>query len=319
MVSFKHMEEVDIWRHCIFYYNYMNKFNIALRRPKSFKDSLSCANLINGVILKAIPDKKERERFIEGMEFSCSNSLLRLDYFDWLKTSERACYWLWGQISFNESYKKVAGPFIESVYNESGSKTTPYNTEYRYRLILLFCDIPSSPLDVKKNYLNVMREWWEEIYSSPAIFKWLDKDDESQCQWVWEYIKKSQAPYAVESLDSDEDNNESNESKEGGKKLSPSLYLNPLSHHERYLAIYASYDLWNAHEDTKKLFLKNINKAWSQKKLRDNREGKKSLNTYLRSEVKDQLDELSRCYEKSKQAVLEMLIENEYKNKRKID
>lgn len=309
MVSFKHMEEVDIWRHCIFYYNYMNKFNIALPRPKSFKDSLSCANLINVVILKAIPDKNDREDFIEGMEFSCANSLLRLDHFDWLKTSERACYWLWGQISFNDKHEKAVGSFIEMVYNESGAITTPYNTEYRYRLILLFFDILPNAISEKKGFLNKGRKAWEKIYSSPEIFKWLDKDDEPQCRWVWEYIKKSQAPYADKSSGIDENHH-------GSKKKAPSLHLKPLSHHERYLAIYASYDLWDTHKDTRKLFLKNINKAWSQKKLRDTREGKKSLNTYLTNEVKEQLDELSRHYKMHKQEVLEMLIKNEYKNKK---
>lgn len=310
MISFRNMDSLEVQRRCNFYgtYFFINKGS-ALQFP-NYNDPNDCSKVINSA-MERMKFSADDER---QMEFERNNQMIPLDKFDWLKTSERACYWLWGCLRFSSDLiidirYQSNDPWIENIrlYETLNFNCTPSSTSERFKLILLFFDVwRPLLLSDKFNHLEKKKSEWLEINSSSDIFKWLNKDDLSQCEWVWKYILKSQKPESP------------NESVIGNLSF-PSCSLNPLTHYEKYLASYASYDLWAAHEDTKKLFLKNINKAWSQKKLRDTREGKKSLNTYLRSEVKDQLDELSRCYEKSKQAVLEMLIENEYKNKRKND
>lgn len=310
MISFRGMDAIEVSRRCRFYSNYfLEKKRVMLILPNN-KDLKGCERSINALISEC----KFTEFDISLMEIERGNVMIPLDEFNWVKTSERACYWLWGCLRFSlhnltDVVKdQVSEDSIKmSLYDFFKLNCTPSSTSERFELILDFFDrLRPSGLHSKIDYLHGAKTKWQKIYLSSDIFKWLDRDNDAQCDWVWKYIAKTQH-------DDGEENSQDDLSK------SPSQYLKPLTNDEKYLAIYASYDLWNAHEDTKKLFLKNINKAWSQKKLRDNREGKKSLNTYLRSEVKDQLDELSRCYEKSKQAVLEMLIENEYKNKRKID
>lgn len=310
MISFRGMDAIEVSRRCRFYSNYfLEKKRVMLILPNN-KDPKGCERSINALLA----EYKFTDFDISLMEVERGNVMIPLDEFNWVKTSERGCYWLWGCLRFSlHDFTDVVQNSISpdnaksSLYEFFKLNCTPTNTSERFELILEFFDRlrPNGFYD-KINFLHKSKSEWQDKYLSSDVLKWLEKDNFAQCDWVWDYFLKAQKSDDLIAF-------------WDGSARSPAQFLKPLTSDDKYLAIYASYDLWDAHKDTKTLFLKNINKAWSQKKLRDNREGKKSLNTYLRSEVKDQLDELSRCYEKSKQVVLEMLIENEYKNKRKND
>ncbi|NBJ33140.1 hypothetical protein GE191_05555 [Serratia fonticola] len=307
MISFRNMDSLEVERRCHFYETYFLENKKCTLQFQNYNDPMDCSKHINSVI--------ERMKFsVEDetlMEFERNNQMIPLDNFNWLKTSERACYWLWGCLRFSidpiiDYRYRFDDAWLENVrlYDKLNFNCTPSSTSERFKLTLLFFDAwRAFSLIDKISYLERKKDEWLKINSSPDIFKWLNKDDLSQCEWVWKYILKSQQPDPPAKCLL-------------GNSSCPSCSLNPLTHNEKYLASYASYDLWVAHKDTKKLFLKNINKAWSQKKLRDTREGKKPLNTYLKNETKRRLDELSQCYDMNKQGVLEMLINKEYENKK---
>ncbi|HHQ7445626.1 TPA: hypothetical protein ACSU1C_004699, partial [Escherichia coli] len=87
----------------------------------------------------------------------------------------------------------------------------------------------------------------------------------------------------------------------------------PLNHAEKLLAVRATFDLWEGDDNSKKLLLMNLNKAWNQKKLRETRVDKKALNTYLKIKTKIQLDELAEHYDMRISDILEKLISQHYR------
>lgn len=82
-----------------------------------------------------------------------------------------------------------------------------------------------------------------------------------------------------------------------------------------YLAIFAAFDTWDAIPNLKRLFLNDFNKAWQQKKHRDNRQGKKVCNLVLREEVKEMLDEMAASRGIRLNQLVEALIEREYESR----
>ena len=114
---------------------------------------------------------------------------------------------------------------------------------------------------------------WGHIFSSRKPFSWLEKDNDEQCRWAWEYLRKT----------------------DGYSSSKPMTYqFTPTSTAEIYLAIYAAYDTWIIDNGAKRLFKSDFSKAWQQKKLRDGRQGKKACSLVLHEDVKLKLDELAK-------------------------
>ncbi len=92
-------------------------------------------------------------------------------------------------------------------------------------------------------------------------------------------------------------------------------YITPISAHEKYESIIAIFDFWFTHIEAKKLFLVNINKAWNQKKHREEVKNKKNaLNTYINKDAKKCLDELTKIHNKKINEMIEFLIYKELEN-----
>ncbi|AJP45448.1 hypothetical protein EP12_19825 [Alteromonas australica] len=58
--------------------------------------------------------------------------------------------------------------------------------------------------------------------------------------------------------------------------------------------------------------MNDFNRAWQQKKHRDNRQGKKACNLVLREEVKQKLDAMAAARGMKLNQLVETLIENEH-------
>ena len=221
------------------------------------------------------------------MERECSSQILPDNYFEWLKKNDRACFWIWGVVGrapdseLGVSSSPQPASFF---YHQIVSNQNPSSTQDRYECIIEFFDRWNQSYDFKINYLNRIKNEWGMVYGSPRPLKWLKEDDE-QCRWALAYIVKSNVP---------------------------SWRFNPVDTKELYLTVIAIFDLWQAYPDSKKLFLQNINKAWSQKKHRDTLIGKKALNTYLKEGTKQKLNELSERQGRKIHEVLEELIVREY-------
>lgn len=275
-------------RKCRFYLNYFLTRGIQIPIINSDDPNELC-NALNDALDRNTSYK--REEFIEVIELHCSEQLLLISNFDWLENNDRACYWLWVAIR-TTTYRELAdAPAPQKItdnnlmYDGLNLNAMPSSTQERYNCIVGFFDSWQSNSDNKTSFLENKRSEWSHIFSSQKAFKWLNDDDEQQCHWAWSHLLKEQIP---------------------------TWFINAANTKELYHAIFAVFDAWQATSDRKELFLIRINKAWSQKKYRDNLEGKKPLNTYLNEETKHKLDMLSVKHRRKIHEMLEDIITDAY-------
>lgn len=250
-------------------------------------------------------DKSERARLIAELEQACTANILPISHFDWLKEDKRAAFWLWAYI--NQTQDNILGvpstsnP-LDNMYNKLGLSSSPCNHQERLSLTISFMDrFPVSPqaIGFKENLLEKFKEKWKFVYAQPIPLKWLP-DEEASVQWVWESLQKHFANISGAS------------SPMFLSTLQLTHWFTPYNHAERLLAVRAALDLWVDAPDSKRLFLLNLNKAWNQRKLRQQRTDKKAVNTYLRNDTKAQLDSLAVHYDMRISDVLEMLIKERH-------
>lgn len=236
--------------------------------------------------------------------FRCEylTDLLSINLFDWMD-NDIACFYAWGRIrKFHnlETLDKLSlmidtisidlakeNPVFINYYEQLNLNKHPSSTKERKHLIIEFFDsqTPLSNIEQKTNLLEKIKLEFAFLYNNKKPFHWLSEKDENRCEWTWNYIKEH-SDFCQ--------------------------YLSPINNNERYLSIYISYYLWSAKEDTKKLFLIRINKAYSQQKFRESIKGKKALNIFIDEESKKKLDKISKKMNEKINKTIELLIENEY-------
>ncbi|MDX7660897.1 hypothetical protein SJ554_00295 [Enterobacter asburiae] len=154
--------------------------------------------------------------------------------------------------------------------------------------------------------------WAQAISDFPEAFSWLDINDEKQCLWVWDIMKK--------------------------KAVAPPA--NPINNIQRWQFICATFDLWEGwtHEQLsylkagrkkmsqnfsdllsfpqsshkhKAVLMDELEKAWNQKLFRRQvKENNTEINLSVR--VKKKLARLSEIYGESESVLVASLIEDEY-------
>lgn len=269
-------------------------------------DIHSCQMAIDDMISMVTSNKNERTRLIAELEQACTANILPITHFDWLKEDERAAFWLWAyiyQADDNTLGIQSTGNSLKNIYGRLKLSKSPCHHQERLSLIVTFMDHISAPLsspDVKASKLERLKETWKYICAQPTPLKWLP-DEEAAVQWAWESLQKHfyVPPNTYSPLFSS----------------TPQLthWFVPFNHAERLLAVRGALDLWDNAPDSKRLFLLNLNKAWNQRKLRQQRTDKKALNTYLRNETKAHLDSLAAHYDMRISDVLEMLIKERHR------
>ncbi|WAT07369.1 hypothetical protein [Rouxiella badensis] len=299
-------------RASVFYLYWLGVVKNIRAESVNLQDAESCRMAANLLINNYFPDKVSQEKLLAEMEGSYDVNILSLENFDWLKLDERAAFWLWAYIlkvdDFDLGIHSPAGSrFGENWYFRLGLSYSPSSHQERVNVIVTFFDriiINDRPVsDLKKRVIDCLKDQWKNIFSKPLPLKWLPNDEDS-ILWAWNSLKSLQ------------DERNSPKSKPSSTPSMPGLstWFTPLNHAERCLALRAALDIWDDSQDTKKLFLLNLNKAWNQQKLRQSRTDKKALNTYLKNETKNRLDLLSAHYDIRISDMLERLINDHYKS-----
>ena len=140
------------------------------------------------------------------------------------------------------------------------------------------------PLGLQQEELKKIKYDWGIISSRINNIKWLHEKNEEQCEWAWDYLLKNNGALN---------------------------FLNSNSSMSRYCAIQISIDLCFPSEDSRTLLLIRMNKAWNQKKQRDNINGKKAYNFVLNIDTKEKLDKLAQYKGMKKNETIEWLINSE--------
>lgn len=276
--------------------------------PANYDDPQSCCAAINRTLQDHIKDSRQIELLLMRMTASCQAALMDESDFNWVKTSERACYWLWGYIrsaddamlGYFSSNSSIPSIPLHTLYETFNLNLNPVTTEERFQSIIQFFDMWSESKERKRDFLQIREAEWQTIYAKPKPFKWLDINDDEQCEWVWNYIVQAQKPETLGYIITSE------------RMKIPTLYLSPLNIEEKKLAIYAAIDLWRGHKDSIKLFFKNINRTVSQQKHRIKQKDKKPFNTHLTIDTKARLDEIARRQDKKIIDIIDQLINQAY-------
>jgi hypothetical protein len=307
----------------LFYLNHVYKIalNMELTDYLSYNETVlldevkkAVSSVCNGGDVEVDIAKKytELDKVYQSEVFS-DNDLL------WLRCSERAIHYVWGILNkeheklFNDSSKRInyynsaANPFFDKNFAVKIFAKTPVDIQKMYNQIVDYFDLyPRSNINIKNIILDILKERWGGINGNRDPFPWLDSKNENMIEWCINYIKGLDLRTGDAYADFD-------------MMLSTFKYVptqqkfyTPITLNEKYNAIYAFYDLWDAHQDTKKLFLLKFNKAWNQQKIRDSRKNMKSINSIVKIETKNKLDELSKHYDKKINDMLEFLIEQEH-------
>ncbi|EOW2738716.1 MULTISPECIES: hypothetical protein [Klebsiella] len=297
-------------RVCTFYAKWLNVNSEINTRNVPRQDVESCRRELNLLINRAIPDKAKQTRLLSDMEIGREENILLQESFDWVRMDERAAFWLWAYLcETRDSLLEIDSPSTPELtnwYQRLNLSVSPVSHSERVNLIVTFFDsiiIPAPPVKyVKKKVMEKLKDQWRVIYNKPLPLKWLP-DEEDAVLWAWNNLQKVQRdnPLGI--------------SRSLMRRNASGLttWFTPFNHAERNLALRAALDLWDGTQDTKRLFLLNLNKAWNQQKLRQSRTDKKALNTYLKNETKNRLDLMAERSGVRISDMLEKLINEHYR------
>ncbi|AZS51037.1 hypothetical protein DM558_09725 [Entomomonas moraniae] len=248
---------------------------------QKIKDFIAWSNQFDATIKEAALENQ-----LEYLINLAESDLIPMSAFDWLK-DERACYFVWLdiQIQMFTTPNNIVG---QNIYNTLQLPKICSSNKERFNVIINFFDLWWTSKNNKIAYLdNIKSRVHESLGRDP--FKGLNKKDIEQIEWYYKYIKSHLGKYYP-----------FQNATEPAPLPTPNqlaLAINPLTTEETYYLIYALYDTWSPYSLSDKAIFKNaLSKAYSQRKFRKKQEGKKPLNTYLKKETKDKLEQLREHY-----------------------
>ena len=204
---------------------------------------------------------------------------IRLDYqLSFLKNNERACFWFWKKIKDSLEKENIDPDLMLNI-------VCAYDHSTRQTSILNYFLHPEIKLNI-----DDLKQQWGKIERDVKPFKWINiknRDDVVSLLLKIQKITNTHTDILHEIMHSD----------------SKELY--------QYIQYF--FDDWDNSKEAKELSQIKIKKAWDQKKYRDKVKGKKVLNIYLDSKVKDELKKLAKEQNKTITSVIENLINREIK------
>ncbi|MCH7315542.1 hypothetical protein [Acinetobacter sp. ANC 3882] len=225
------------------------------------------------ILINHINNHQNKNEHIRNLKISIENYLIPLEHLNWIqKDDNRKLIWLLTKC-----------PLELNTTIPIGINSTLYKD---FLLILDSC-----PLDAnsKINFMQIKKREWEKIKTPEKEIKWLDKSNEIQLSWAWEYLKKFY------------------------KSIDP--FHPPQNIDELYNSVLSSFDNMSYENiSDKKLFMDRMKKTWSQKKFRDSGKAKKPYHIPLTKSTRTQLEKLAEFKNLRKDQVIEELIMKEYES-----
>lgn len=159
-----------------------------------------------------------------------------------------------------------------------------YFNKWSFDLITYF-DLWLAPITQKITSLEEAKKQWSNLLQMDKEHAWIDPTDKKQVQWVWEYLKM----HSKQNLD-----------------------YSPTSTEETYSYILTVFDVWQGHPAERKETIRKIRGAWTQKKYRQNLNGKKPSTYVLSIEAKSNLKKLAEARNINMNQMLEYIINKEF-------
>lgn len=285
--------------HCFWVFNYLKRRNWIT--PKAFEPHIDFATRENAVLAAELIEESfenlhvyryiqpsidvTKRQWIEQMNETYVNAKISATDLRLVKgINERVLNAFWIHIRSicenNPNTKKY-----QDLYGEMSLDQSPITSERRRELIHKFIQFLEWPRTEKLRILETLKDMAQYIRTFDKSFTWLDIKNENQCDWALAYMKR---------------------------RITIEPHISPVSVSEKFCSALAIFDYWNAPLDTKKLFLLDIRRAWSQKKHREKLEGKKPYNFIMKKNLAKKLDLLSEKMSSNKNELVEKLIEDAF-------
>lgn len=276
---------------------------------------------------------------IVSLEKECAKSILHEKKFRWLIKNKRATFWAYYYIfncgrdfpdkyqkkeyrtiseriknisrwkilhkeakqkknyayAYNYNYKKMDELVSEAIRNLN--RVVAMNHDERYEWIVSYFDYRGNlrTQDKEKN-LSELRSKWEGIIFRDINLGWIDVKNRELCRWAYKYLAE----------------------KIGEKTQFERIKIRPNMNNseELYDSCQLIIDQWENDPDALRFLLLKLQKAWSQKKLRDSRKDMKAINVYISTPVKTMLDSMVRKNKTTQTDLIEELVRKEYFRKK---
>lgn len=205
------------------------------------------------------------------------------DELSFIRRDEQKCFIFWYCIRVQYS-----GDYYEVMELPD----TPKDHDEMYAIVQHYMLCADFEIKFKIKMLRAIREVcsdYDEVKGErKEPFKWVDEKNDFFISWAWSYARERMFKKEVGAVE----------------------------HSRKKLLLTAAFFVWDAHRDTKRMFLKDMRGAWSQQKFRDKNNGNGRINTYISKEVKLALHELVEMDGTNIRAVLEKLVLDEIEKRK---
>lgn len=318
-------------REACFYAEWMSELDRGTQFPTSDEKLYIFQDELNAFI----KEKNISDDAIAALERECAKSLLPETKFRWLIKSERATFWAYyyifnnGTSFFDRNYVCEDKTISERMEKIPGWKSFKLKKEQRsghspdtqkivreylesYRLLdheILMdhverCEWIVSYFDYrgklrtkdKVKAIARLRSKWGEVIRRDIDLGWIDVKNRELCRWAYKYLS-----------------DKITETKRFGKvNIRPDKNSSEELHDSCQLLV----DYWTGEPDALRFLLLKLQKAWSQKKLRDSRKNMKAINVYISGPVKSMLDNIAQKKKVTQGELIEELVRKEYRRQK---
>lgn len=256
------------------------------RRENKIKEELNNYEIeINHLIRQEFTNDKDEKEITKELKKEIISHRLSNEDLIWVdKNNIRLCNWLWCFFK-----KRRSSYSFNSIYlNDIHSDGNPHTNIERYNSIINSLNKLNTSKEKKIEFINDLKETWSDhIVKYIKIKSLINEKNIIQTIWAYKYIEKT-----------------------FNKRLNRDIF--DVDNDGDYYHIIICYfdSIENSYEKNDKFT--SLKNAWSQKKYRDDNNGKKSYNFNMSIDITKKLDMLSIKSNRSKSYIIEELINSEY-------
>lgn len=249
------------------------------------KELIDYEKKIKKFIYENSENNKDEKEITKELEKEIIRNRLSNEDLIWIdKNNIRLCNWLWSLINKRRTTYRFRHIDINEIYLDRNSNT---NIERYNNLINSLYRLNTSK-ENKIEFINQLKKLWTcKIIKYTKIKDLINEKDINQTIWAYKYIEKTY-----------------------NRTLSRDT-ININNDEDYYHEIICYFDsIENPYEKNDKFT--RLKQAWSQKKYRDNNNGKKSYSFNMSVDIAKKLDVLAINSNRNKNYIVEELINTEY-------
>ncbi|HED2829084.1 hypothetical protein DNK77_14535 [Enterobacter cloacae complex sp.] len=281
-----------------------------IQRP--FHNRLELITLVKRYARRSRFMDEGMQAFNQAVKETSASYLIEESALSWLKDKKAAC-WAWCYIKNQnkpiplppDSYLQANTSVnnlgfvspehmpadIPSFYSDTGIPEPELSPKGLLEAVTAFFDHWLVERHIKHGEADKLRRMWEalnqraEMKKSP--FDFLDGGNSDAIEWCWSYVTN--------------------------KMFGINWYkFSATSDSDRRALLDSLYQVWECPPDTRKLFMHELRRAWSQRKFRAEQKQRKLFQAYIAPQTKEKLSQLAKERGMKMNEILERLIEDAY-------